>query len=262
MAETAHDYSKMLTIRYQTILATALVFTYSLGHAFAAEAIKPAAKPDQRKKPESIRWSLLAPENGKPFHDPFAKLTSDQLSDVGYVIRVRRLVVEQKIDPQGIDGREATKRAQRLQDQGIDIGWLMSQRDRVRQIRGLQVHDLSKTIAKSLADRQVTLTGYVAPITIDGGRVTEFFLMPTVAACNHEAAPPRLQVVYVSTKQGFAPPEKSMPVRVTGNIHAETTVRQKVNASGKTTVRSAYRMLNPTIETYAQAAEHQPVARN
>ena len=41
-----------------------------------------AGKAEAGKAPKTIQWSVLAPENGKPFHDPFAKLTQDQLEEL------------------------------------------------------------------------------------------------------------------------------------------------------------------------------------
>ena len=193
--------------------------------------------------PKTIRWSVLAPENGKPFNDPFAKLTQNQLADLSYVVRVQRLIAENKIKPDGVDAKEAAGLARKLTTEGVDIGWLMAQRKRIQQIRGLQVGSLSKSIAKSLGDKNVTLTGYVIPIEVNEGRLTEFFLVPTIAACSHEDAPRRLQVVFVANEQGITPPGRRTPVRVTGNVVAETTARMTFNGNGRVMVHSAYAML-------------------
>ena len=215
--------------------------------------VRQAAGKSEGGDPKTIRWSVLAPENGKPFNDPFAKLTQNQLADLSYVVRVQRLIAENKIKADGGDAKEAAGLARKLTTEGVDIGWLMAQRKRIQQIRGLHVEDVSKSIVESLGDKEVTLTGYVIPITVDHGQVLEFFLVPTVAACSHEAAPAPLQVVYVSTDEGFAAPDKATPVRVTGIIKASSKAKTKISASGKTTVRSAYTMLSPAVETYAQA---------
>jgi len=242
-----------------TLLIVTLISALFASSSFAESPDTPNSKAraestaDDYGTPKTIGWSKLAPENGKPFNDPFSKLTCDQLADVSYVVRVRRLVAEEKIEANGDDAKEAARIGRKLEKQGVDIGWLMVQRQRVRQIRGLQVEQLSKTIARSLGDREIVMTGYVMPITVDRGQVTEFFLVPTVAACSHEAAPLPLQVVYVSTDEGFAAPDKATPVHVTGIINASSETRTKMSASGKTTVRSAYTMLSPAVETYAQA---------
>lgn len=208
------------------------------------------SKPRADAASKAIHWSHLAPENGKPFIDPFAKLSSDQIADLSYVGRVRRMIAEEKIDANGEDAKRAAKLSGELNDDGIDIAWLMAQRRRVQQMRGLQIESMSQSIAKSLGDQRVTVTGYVIPIKAYQGRLTEFFLVPTVAACSHEAAPPRLQVVFVTTEEGIATPEKAMPVRVTGIVTAQTTTRMTINGGGKSVIRSAYAMLSSTVETY------------
>ena len=213
--------------------------------------IRPSAgKAEGDEAPWTIRWSVLAPENGKPFNDPFAKLTENQLADLGYVVRVQGLIAENKITADGIDAKEAAELARKLTTEGVDIGWLMAQRERVQQIRGLQVGSLSKSIAESLGDKKVTLTGYVIPIEVDEGRLTEFFLVPTSAACSHEDAPPRLQVVFVATEQGITPPGRRKPVRVTGKVVAETTARTTLNGNGRVMVHSAYAMSSPEINVF------------
>lgn len=211
---------------------------------------------------KTIAWSDLAPENGKPYSDPFAKLTSDQLDDLSYVMRVRRLIADEKISADGQDAKEADQLAGKLQQQGVDIAWLMVQRDRVRQLRGLQVESVAKAIGESLQGKTVTLTGYVIPCKVDDeGRLMEFFLVPTTAACSHEDAPPRLQVVFVSAQQGIAPPSRRTPVRVTGMIAAETTTRPTVNANGRVMVRAAYAISSSNVETY-ERSEHPAKTRS
>jgi hypothetical protein len=223
-----------------------------LAIGLAASVGQTAENGGDNLSPKPIQWSLLAPENGKPFIDPFAMLSSDQLADLSYVVRVRRLIADEKIEADGEDAKTAAELARKLDNEGIDIDWLMVQRQRVRQMRGLQIEGLSKTIAESLRDKEVTLTGYAVPIKVSEGRMKEFFLVPTIAACSHEAAPPRLQVIFVSTDQGVSRPDKGIPVRVTGRVKAQTTIKTSINGNGKTTVRSAYAMLSPEIDVYDQ----------
>ena len=214
-------------------------------------SIRPSADEAERDEaPTTIRWRVLAPENGKPFIDPFTKLTQNQISDLSYVARVQRLIAEDKIKANGVDAKEAAGLVRKLATEGVDIGWLMAQRKRIQQIRGLQVESLSKSIAESLSGKNITLTGYVIPIKLDKGRLTEFFVVPTSAACSHEDAPPPLQVVFVSAEQGTASPGRRRPVRVTGKLVAETTTRTTFNGNGRVTVHSAYTLSSPDINVF------------
>lgn len=228
----------------QTIAATMLLFAVLIPAA-AGEAV-PATGASETSN--AIAWNVLAPENGKPFADPFAKLSTDQLTELSYVMRVRRLIAESKIEPDGGDAKEAAETADRLTQQGIDIGWLLVQRGRVQQIRELQAENLSKSIAESLGDKSVSLTGYVIPIKVKDKRLVEFLLVPTIAACSHEDAPPRLQVVFVSTAQGVAAPGRRTAVSVTGKITAEQKARTTFNGNGRVKVHSAYAMAASNVE--------------
>lgn len=233
-----------------------LVLLLSVGNLSAEVAKSPAATARSTNEaiadeaPRTHEWSYLAPDNGRPFHDPFSKLTSNQIADLSYVARVQRLISEEKISTDGADAKEAAGLARQLGKQGVDVGWLLVQRERVRQIRSLQVEGLSKSIAKSLQDKRVALAGYVIPVKVDEGQLTEFFLVPTIAACSHEDAPPRLQVVFVATEQGIATPGRRTPVRVTGKVVAETTTRTTFNGNGRVQVHSAYAMSSPEIRVF------------
>ena len=208
----------------------------------------PDSNPRHPDEAIAISWSKLAPENGKPFNDPFAKLSQDQLIDLSYVIQIRQMVSQQRIAPDGKDAQAAAVLGSQLKQQGVDIAWLMVQRERVRQLRALQVDRLAMSIADSLQNQKVSLTGYVIPIKIDDGRLTEFFLVPTIAACSHEDPPPRLQVAFVSSTVGVIPPGKRTPIRVTGKITAKSTTRRTYNANGKVEVYSSYSFVSPQIE--------------
>jgi hypothetical protein len=250
----------MKTTPWISFVSPAMLFAFVIpvDDLIAGEPISPtsirqaAGKAEGDKVPKTIQWRVLAPENGRPFTDPFAKLTQNQLADLSYLVRVQRLIAEEKIKADGVDAKEATRLARELTTEGIDIGWLMAQRRHVPKIRVLQVEDLSKSIAESLGNKKVTLTGYVTPIAGRQEGLTEFFLLPTSAACSNEAAPSPLQAVFVSTELGIELPEKHIPVRVTGKVQAQETTKTISNGIAMTSVQSAYTMLSPEIEVYAQ----------
>ncbi len=203
---------------------------------------------DTKNAPLSVSWSRLAPENGRPFNDPFTKMSTNQLSNLSFVVRIQRLIAEEKIQPDGVDAKEAKTVAQKLEEEGVDIDWLMTQRKRVLQVRKLQVESLSKSIVKSLGEKQIALIGYVIPIKVSHGKLTEFFLVSTSAACSNEAAPSRLKVVFVSNNKGIDGLERGAPVRVTGRIEAQTTTKLVRIGIGVSAFQSAYTMSSPNIE--------------
>jgi hypothetical protein len=104
----------------------------------------------------------------------------------------------------------------------------------------------------------ITLTGFVIPITLHQEKLTEFFLVPTVSICSSEAAPSPLRVVLISTEQGIVHPDRRLAVQVKGTVKAKTTTRTIRNGIGITSVQSAYAMLSPEIELYAQTEQTGP----
>ncbi len=63
--------------------------------------------------------------------------------------------------------------------------------------------------------------GYVVPLAFDGGRISEFLLVPFVGACIHVPPPPANQIVYVSGVQGYSASGGLLyPVWVTGRLKA------------------------------------------
>jgi hypothetical protein len=60
----------------------------------------------------------------------------------------------------------------------------------------------------TLDGRRVSLAGYVVPLEMDDqGRMTDFFLVPTIGACIHVPPPPPDQMVYVHLTQAIPAPE-------------------------------------------------------
>ena len=211
-----------------------------------AEKAEASAITDGR--PRAIAWSTLGPNNGMPFTDPFASLTYDQLTDLSYVVRVRRLIADERVDANGQDAKEAAALARELKQQGVDIELLMTQRRHVRRIRELKVESVAMNVAAKHKDQRVTLTGFVIPTKSEDGRLTEFFLVPTIAACSHADPPPPLLVVHVATEKGIAMPGKGRAVRVTGKVNAKATSGKAGNADGPVTIHAAYAITSPEIE--------------
>jgi hypothetical protein len=71
-----------------------------------------------------------------------------------------------------------------------------------------------------LDGKDVRIAGFVAPLRFDGGKISEFLLVPYVGACIHVPPPPSNQIVIVSGFEGFRPSGDLLyPVQVTGKLH-------------------------------------------
>lgn len=202
---------------------------------------------DDYGTPKTIGWSKLAPENGKPFNDPFSKLSSDQLANVSYVVRVRRLIAEEKIEADGADAIEAAKIARALKDQNIEVGWLMSQRDRVKQIRGLQIEAVAKSVEDSLKTTTITINGYATPIRNGEGKILEILVMPTSAMCSHSSSPSPLQVISVKWDEKQEVKKPGTPVIISGSLIAKSKTTPLLTANGVQPFTSAYQIVPSKI---------------
>ncbi|TWT85014.1 hypothetical protein CA13_64960 [Planctomycetes bacterium CA13] len=135
--------------RFSTLAILLLIMLLSFNNLYADDANAPVStaptviETNTDTVSKAIQWSDLAPEGGKRFIDPFAKLSSVQIADLGYVVRGRRMIVDDKIEADGHDAKEAATLASQLKEQGVDIGWLMVQRKRVQQIRDLQAEKIT-----------------------------------------------------------------------------------------------------------------------
>ncbi len=83
-------------------------------------------------------WQDLLPSQTQAesnFVDPFAQLTPEQLEDLAILSRIRWLMASNKADPYGASVQEARQIEETFAQAGIDVDWLLSQRQTVRQQR-------------------------------------------------------------------------------------------------------------------------------
>lgn len=76
---------------------------------------------------------------------------------------------------------------------------------------------------QSLAEKEVSIPGFIAPLEQRNGIITEFLLVPYFGACIHMPAPPANQTVYVKTARdyGIKIGDAYQPIWVSGEILIE-----------------------------------------
>ncbi len=188
--------------------------------AFALAAEIPAQEPS---KPQTLAWGALKAES-ELFIDPFSKLSPEQLQDLSYVRRVRWLIGENKLSAESNDAMKADRIARRIKEKGIDIAWLMIQRERVRDLRDRQVQTHAASVVESLKGQRIVLNGFAVPIPGSKEGECEFFLVPSIDFCN-AAAPPSTQVVHVKSSQGPTVDARTTPLQVIGTLVQRKTKR-------------------------------------
>lgn len=99
-------------------------------------------------------------------------------------------------------------------------------------------------IDKSLAQKEITLTGYIVPLQHYQGELLEYLIVPYYGACIHLPPPPINQTVLVTNKigEGIRGGDMKKPVSITGVISLEG----KDTKSGQ----AGYRLINSKISPY------------
>ncbi|SLN16531.1 hypothetical protein PSA7680_00461 [Pseudoruegeria aquimaris] len=201
------------------------------------------AAPVAATESETVYWDGLLPVM-EPYEDPFLELTYEDLADL-------RFIYDYEQDPEKFAEFEdypaqVEEARARLTAQGLDIAYLFSMRDVVREKR----RQAYEGVNESLIGKTVRMPGYMLPLQLDGRKTTEFLLVPTVGACIHTPPPAPNQVVYVSYPEGIEITGLYTPVWITGPMLGQSS-RQEVNlVDGQASVDVAYRIDALKVEPY------------
>ncbi len=196
-----------------------------------------------------ITWSDLLPKEEKPFHDPFAALTEDQLLDLGLVARIRLLIENDKTSADGPDALEEKGLTAKLAAQGVDVDYLLSQRERVARER----RERAEAVDAGVDGQRVRIPGYMLPLESDEAGVTRFLLVPWVGACIHTPPPPPNQMIHVIVPGGTENRGRFAPVWLEGRIELKPASYDLFLVDGTRSVNVAYTMMSDLIERFSSA---------
>jgi len=192
-----------------------------------------------------IDWKDLRTSMG--ITDPFKKLDPQQLRELGHLVRLRRLIAEDKIPSNGDDAKEADEIEKRLRDAKVDIEWLLAQRRIVRRMR----EDEGRSVQTSLESKDVTLAGFVIPLKRDDELVSEFLLVPAFDFCCRVVAPPPNQTVYVRSDIGVTMKGRFAAAQITGTISAKLSKWSVQRDDRAVEFNAAYRIEPQVINVHA-----------
>ena len=199
--------------------------------------------PAMAKETRLITWNDLIPE--VEFDDPFAKLTEEQIYDLSIVARYRQLRQQDKLEPGSLNEREEAELIASLEDQGIDIEWLLSQRERVAKARAQQANSSS-----NLTGKRIKIPGYALPLTHTKNDLTEFLLVPWVGACIHTPPPPPNQIIHVMFPEGTTPRDRFSPVWIEGNLENSPDDYTLYLVDGSREIRANYTLVADIVSDY------------
>lgn len=204
-----------------------------------------------------IAWQDLIPQAPVEFDDPFAKLSGEQLMQLAQVARIRRLLENEKIPADGPSAEDEKRSVAELSSEGINVDWLLSQRERVTRERMLR----AEQVDEGLSGKRIRIPGYTLPLALDKDRrITEFLLVPWVGACIHTPPPPPNQMIHVSVPGGTELRGRYSPVWIEGAIELKPGSYDLFLVDGSMQVKVAYTMVTESISDYL-AAESDTLAK-
>jgi len=196
-----------------------------------------------------VDWSELPDPSAQIFDDPYRDLSPEQFDDVIFVIRLRGRL------QQDIGSAEERQKWQNLlietedalSADGIDVDWLLDQRQIV-----LQRRDKAGTAGNPEFEGQtVTLSGFAIPAPPDGDGQPVAYLVPERGMCSHVAPPPPNQMIRVRLSGDWAPSYFHEPVRLTGVLSIDPTDRKMLVVDGVVPMRATFRLDAEHVETLA-----------
>ncbi|NJM54735.1 MAG: DUF3299 domain-containing protein [Verrucomicrobiae bacterium] len=207
--------------------------------------------------PREITWQNLIAPVAAEIDDPFAKLTGEQLMQLARVARFRQLLEEKKIPADGPSAEEEKRSVAELTGQGIDVDWLLSQRERVTRERT----ERAGQVDQQLAGARIRIPGYVLPLAFnDHRKITEFLLVPWVGACIHTPPAPPNQMIHVSVPGGAEPKGHFSPVWLEGALELKPASYNLFLVDGTRSVNVAFTMVAERITDYS-ATESESLAQ-
>ncbi len=146
---------------------------------------------EQRESPIE-NWQSLKVEPTN-LVDPYAQLSQEQLEQLSILGRIKWLIKNGKVDPQGADALEAATIENLFKLSGLDTNWLLSQRETISQNRRQQ-----KKYNQAIEGKIAKLVGWIIPLDLtQSGQISNFLLLPYLVNCSHILPPPADQVVHI-----------------------------------------------------------------
>lgn len=214
----------------KTLIQTMFVFAVGILHM-----------PLMAEEVRQITWSDLVPTHLADV-DPLADLTPKQQDLVGWIIYMLETLPPRTADTEDLY-ESLDQEMPLLKKYNIDIKKIMA-----------QIHEVQTAVVKELDGQHVRMPGYLLPLEITDGKVTQFLLVPYVGACIHVPPPPPNQIVHVKVAQSKGLKRGGLfdPVWVTGRIKAKSMVKDLFLVDGSADVDIGYTMQADRIEPYQQ----------
>ncbi len=199
---------------------------------------------------QPIEWSDLPDPSVQVFEDPFRDLNPEQFDDLVFAVRLRARLQQ---DVGSAEERQKWKELlveteEALDADGIDIDWLLSQREAV-----IHRRETAHSSGNPIYDGQtITIAGYAIPAPPDADGHSVAYLVPEPGMCSHLPPPPPNQMVRVVLSENWAPEYVHEPVRLTGTLSIDPSEHRMVVVDGMMPMRATFLLNAHHIETFEQ----------
>ena len=190
---------------------------------------------------KEITWSDLVLKI--EFDDPFTKLSSEQLFNLGQVAKIRE---KEEAPGVGVSEYDRTKKdslEHLLAAEDVDVDGLLAKRYEIAALRQKQFESVDTT----LNNVKIIMAGYLLPLNFVEGKTTEFLLVPWVGACIHTPPPPKNQIIYLQSKEGIEPLSRFQAVSIEGFLTTNQRTSTLYLVDGTDDITSGYSMFEAEI---------------
>lgn len=201
----------------------------------------------------SLDWAELPDPSSQVFEDPYRDLSPEQFDDVLFVVRLRGRLQQ---DAGSIEERQKwqellTETEDALGADGIDVDWLLDQREVVTERRRK-----AGTSGNQQFDGQtITLAGFAIPAPSDPDGRPVAYLVPERGMCSHMPPPPPNQMIRVRLNGDWAPSYFHEPVRLTGKLTIYPTVQNMMVVDGLMPMSATFQLETERVEMLEAEAD-------
>jgi hypothetical protein len=191
----------------------------------------------QSSEPETLQWVDLQ-QAETDLSDPFADLPDDQYDALILLLRLRDIEAAESPLLKSA-GQRRQDLSKKFKHQGVDLDVEIRKYDTILARR----RKTAEAGVTELEARNISITGYVLPITVVGGnQAQEFLLVQSPAACSHTRLPLPNQTILVKPEVPYTFKQYFEHVTVSGPINLQVQKHSLYLLDGRIAVTSAYGM--------------------
>ncbi|WP_171124800.1 MULTISPECIES: DUF3299 domain-containing protein [unclassified Ruegeria] len=181
----------------------------------------------------AVSWKELLPPLTS-LETPFASLSAPQLEAMRTHVRWQTSSAHKRSDESFIAEHDAATAL--LAKHKIDVENLM--RDRRKIIAQNNANGRSPN--PRILGKTIVIPGYIVPLALEGGMVTEFLLVPVAGSCVHTPSPPPNQIIHVVYSKGVEFRSIFDAFWIEGELNAQERLSDVSFYDGAATVISNY----------------------